>query len=195
MSSHHVIREDQEPSLLIVDAQAIPFEKVQELLEWIPTVIVVAEEVETVVRWGIKIDVVLTPLAEMSRWQEQLIDQVPIRFLSYNPDDDPLLTAFYFLNASKAKAVNCLLKNNDDLKTIEAFSQLDVEAFIQNKRWIWVKSGHFEKWVPAGNEFYIQPEEAGESISGVSDGKITAREDGKVTLHSIHPFWIGETLT
>lgn len=195
MSSHHVIREDQEPALLILDAHAIPFEKVQELLEWIPTVIVLAEEIETVVSWGIKIDVVLTPIAEINRWRDQLVDQVPIRFLSYNPGDDPVLTAFYFLSASRAKAVNCLMKHTADLKTIETFHQLDVEAFVQNRRWAWVKSGHFEKWVPAGSEFYVEPPQAAAtSIAGVKDGKIRIHEDGKISLQSTHAFWIGEML-
>lgn len=33
MSSHHIVRENQEPALLIADAHAISFEKIQELLE------------------------------------------------------------------------------------------------------------------------------------------------------------------
>lgn len=193
MSSHHVIREDQEPALLIFDAHAIPFEKIQELLEWIPTVIVLAEEVDRVVSWGIKIDVVLTPVAEVTRWREQLIDQVPIRFLSYNAGDDPLLTAFYFLNALKAKAVNCLIRNTKDLQLIEEFVQLDVEAFIENKRWVWVKSGHFEKWVPAGTELFIEPESVRRSMEWRKES-LTVAEDGKVTLTHAHSFWVGEFL-
>jgi len=194
MSSHHVIREDQEPSLLIFDAHAIPFEKVQELLEWIPTVIVLSEEVETVLSWGIKIDVVITPVAEINRWREQLIEQVPIRFLSYNAGDDPLLTVFYFLNASKAKAVNCLMKQAADLQTIETFTQLDIEAFMENKRWVWVKSGHFEKWLPAGTELFVEPDDAKMSIATVKEGRMLIKEDGKVTLTHTKSFWVGESL-
>lgn len=34
MSSHQVAKEDQEPALVIADAQAVPFTLVQQLLEW-----------------------------------------------------------------------------------------------------------------------------------------------------------------
>ena len=57
MSSHHFVKEDQEPALIIADASAVSFEKIQELLEWSPTVIVMESSLEMVLSWGIKMDV------------------------------------------------------------------------------------------------------------------------------------------
>jgi hypothetical protein len=37
-----------------------------------PTVVVLAQEVEVVTAWGIKVDVVITPIAEMTYWREKL---------------------------------------------------------------------------------------------------------------------------
>src|SRR6187401_1995035 len=132
MSSHHIVRENQEPVLLIANAHAILFEKIQELLEWMPTVVVLSSEVERVISWGIKVDVVIVPIDELTKWQDRLIDQAPVKLISFNPGADPLATAIYFLVASKANAVNCLLRDTDDLKKMATYSQLDTEAFVDN---------------------------------------------------------------
>lgn len=195
MSSHHIVRENQEPALLIANAQAIAFEKIQELLEWMPTVVVLSSQVESVMAWGIKVDVVITPLAEMAQWRDRLIDQEPIRFISYNPDDDPMQTAFYFLTASKAAAVNCLLRSKDDLNRIESFTDLDVEAFVDNKLWSWMKHGHFEKWYPAGIKLYLFPEELKSEFNEFVSGSYKITKDGIVRFKSTQPFWIGEELS
>jgi hypothetical protein len=195
MSSHHIVRENQEPALLIADARAISFEKILELLEWMPTVIVLSSEVETVIGWGIKMDVVISPLSEMNLWRDKLTEQTPIRFISYNPDDDPLQTAFYFLVASKAAAVNCLLKSKDDLIKIESFSNLDIEAFVDSKLWSWMKKAHFEKWLPAGATLYLLPEEMKSEFPEFASGSYPIAKDGIIRLKSTHPFWIGEELS
>ncbi len=195
MSSHHIVRDNQEPALLIANAHAISFEKIQELLEWMPTVVVLSTEVETVMAWGIKVDVVITPLTEMVYWTEKLTDQTPIRFVSYNPGDEPLETAFYFFIASKAGAVNCLLNSKDDLKKIETFSNLDIEAFVDNKLWSCIKKGHFEKWLPAGTPLYILPEEMKTEFTEFATGSYRTEREGIHNLKSAHLFWVGEELS
>jgi hypothetical protein len=195
MSSHHIVRENQEPALLIANAHAISFEKIQELLEWMPAVVVLSSEVETVIAWGIKVDVVITPLTEMIRWRDQLAEQTPIRFISYNPEDDPLQTAFYFLTATKAAAVNCLLATKDDLKKIESFSNLDIEAFVENKLWSWMKKGHFEKWFPSGATLYLSPEEMKSEFPEFASGSCCTSKEGIICFKSTNPFWVGEELS
>ncbi|MEQ1584395.1 MAG: hypothetical protein ABL895_00840 [Cyclobacteriaceae bacterium] len=194
MSSHHIVREDQEPALLILDAHAISFGRVQELLEWMPTVIVSADQVDTVVGWGIKVDIVLTPLAEVEIWKNKLDDQAPVKFLSYNPGDDPLTRAFYFLTASKATAVNCLLGSIDELTKIESFAGLDVEVFANNKLWRWIKTGHFEKWIPANTKLYLLPEYLKSEFPEFKSGYFQVEKDGIVDFSSKHSFWIGEEI-
>lgn len=195
MSSHHIVRENQEPALLIANAHAISYEKIQELLEWMPTVVVLSSQVETVMAWGIKIDVVITPLAEMVQWRDRLMDQTPIRVITYNPGDDPMQTAFYFLSASKAAAVNCLIRSKDDLSKINSFADLDVEALVDNTLWSWMKHGHFEKWYPAGITLYLFPEELKSEFKEFTSGSYKITKDGIVRFNSTQPFWIGEELS
>jgi hypothetical protein len=160
-----------------------------------PTVVVLSTQVETVITWGIKVDVVITPLAEMTYWRDKLAEQIPIRFISYNPDDEPLETAFYFLIASKAGAVNCLLSSKDGLKKIESFSNLDIEAFVDNELWSCIKKGHFEKWLPAGTTLYLLPEGMKSEFPEFTSGHYLTQKDGIVRFTSTHSFWIGEELS
>lgn len=194
MSSHHIVRENQEPALLIANARAISFEKIQELLEWMPTVVVLDSEVDQVVAWGIKVDVVIAPFSDVSLWRDKLADQSPIRIISYNPGDDPLVTALYFLVASKATAVNCLLGRKEDLKRMEVSSTLDMEAFTDNILWSYLRKGHFEKWFPSGTVLYLLPEEMKSEFPQFLSGSFRTTEDGMVSFKSSHPFWIGEDL-
>ena len=184
MSSHHIVREDQEPALLILNAHAIPFAKIQELLEWMPTVLVAKSEIETVLSWGIKVDVFIAPASEIIFWEEKLVDQFPIKIISDDSDGDSLARAFKFLMSSKANAINCLLKTKDQLSKLEVYPQVDIEAFVDGKRWSWIKSGKFEKWVAANSKLYIYP-----------DGKIIEVEmDGIFSFVKEQSFWVGEEL-
>jgi thiamine pyrophosphokinase len=194
MSSHHIVREDQEPALLIANAHAIEFEKIQELLEWMPTVIVMADQVETVIAWGIKVDVVIVPIAEAEMWSVNLTDQNPIRLVTYNPMEDALLTALNFLRTSKSTAVNCLFNSKEDLIKIEPFKTLDVDVFFDGTRWAWIKKGHFEKWLPAGTTLSLLPDERKKDFVEFNSGVYVIKKDGIVLLNCSHPFWVGELL-
>jgi thiamine pyrophosphokinase len=110
MSSHHIVRENQEPALVIFDAHAIPFEKVQELLEWMPTIVVLHTQVEIVLSWGIKMDVVLVPAGEESSWAERTGDQQPIEVISFQANEPPLNKTISLLQSPKH--TSCKLAGN-----------------------------------------------------------------------------------
>ncbi len=59
MSSHHVVREKQEPALIIANGEACSMDLLGQLLEWSPTVIVLDGALDRVLPLGIKIDVIL----------------------------------------------------------------------------------------------------------------------------------------
>jgi hypothetical protein len=193
MSSHHIVREDQEPALLILNAHAISFEKIQELLEWMPTVIVTESEIETVVAWGIKVDVVLAPKAKANYWQEQLIEQAPVKIILFDDGRDSVDSAFQYLKSSKATAVNCLLKTEADLTRFEG-SLFDVDCFMDNTRWSWIKSGRIEKWIAKESRIKILPIEVKNEFTELIASDWLINKDGIVKLESPNPFWFGEEL-
>jgi thiamine pyrophosphokinase len=59
MSSHHVIRDEQEPALIIANGEACHPELLGQLLEWSPLVVVLDSAIHRVLELGIKVDVLL----------------------------------------------------------------------------------------------------------------------------------------
>src|ERR1700761_1754046 len=56
MSSHHVVREKQEPALLVLGLDNFADDLLGQLLEWSPTVITAPQTAEQLNAFGIKID-------------------------------------------------------------------------------------------------------------------------------------------
>lgn len=185
MSSHHIIREDQEPALIIDTLSAENFESIQQLLEWRPTVLVTERALDTVLLWGIKIDVLIAANEQADTVKMLLENQFPLRILSCNHQNEALDTALYFLSASKQKAVNVIA--DAALEDFEKFSSLDVSVIKNGKRWVFIRNGKFEKWLPAGTLLEIYPK--------TSHEEIPVERDGIVTLHRYYSFWIGEDPT
>lgn len=186
MSSHHFVKEDQEPALIIADATIIPFTVVQELLEWSPTVIVLEEAVEAVISWGIKLDIVICEAARVNLLVDSLRDQAPVKILSHQPNDG-LPTAMMFLIAGKYNAVNVV---GCAPAQLESFAQqLDVVTFTSDKRWTYVRTGKFEKWLLKGTRLSFPPTLT--KMDGVSTAGVVL-EDGMVGLQADSPFWVGE---
>lgn len=59
MSSHHIVRDKQEPALIIANGQACSDKLLNELLEWSPFVLVLDGALERVLMKQIKVDAVL----------------------------------------------------------------------------------------------------------------------------------------
>jgi|SRR5690554_7416 len=59
MSSHHIVRENQEPALIIANGAACSLELLNQLLEWSPLVVVLDSAIDRVLELGIKVDVLI----------------------------------------------------------------------------------------------------------------------------------------
>lgn len=182
MSSHHFVREEQEPALVIMDAHTVPFEQVQELLEWSPTVIVAEQALTAVLGWSIKIDVVIAEPGNIPSLTISLQEQFPLKLLSCNTQEDALSTALYFLIASRQKAVNII--SEKPLGSFESFSSLDLSVFQFGFRWSFIRNGVYEKWFPAGRTLRVYPDNA--------QPDITTNQDGVVSIVRDNGFWVSE---
>jgi hypothetical protein len=182
MSSHHIIREDQEPALLIMNANIVSFEYVQELLEWSPTVMVTETALPEVIGWGIKIDVVIATTKSGPPLRILLQDQLPLKIISCNSEDEILPTALYFLQASKQKSVNII--SVERLEIFEPFSTLDLSVSQSDKRWSFIRNGLYEKWLPAGRTIHVH--------SSDQQSAIKIDHDGVIVLQRENGFWVAE---
>lgn len=146
MSSHHIVKENQEPALLILDFQALHRGLLDQLLEWSPTIIVDEYSVDFLLSAEIKVDVVFSN-------KELPFLQAQTKLLSI--DDSYLGTALSYLVSKSYPAVNILCTRIDPL-LMNFASAINIVAYCDNKRHVFVQ-GHYEKWKPKGEKVYVNP--------------------------------------
>lgn len=207
MSSHHVVRDEQEPAILIDDPLALNLEFVEHLLEWSPIVIVTANALDEVLHWGIKIDIVLAHTSDIEKLKPRLKDQEPVDLYAFESKD--LLNAgVVFLLDMSRKAVNVLadIYQTQVLDLIrEVAREMDVVLFYNNQKWIYTVNGYFQKWVNSGHVLGIHPvaENTFIKTSGfyiekkdeafIEPDELVAETSGKVLIETNQkPFWVIE---
>lgn len=109
MSSHHIVREGQEPALIIANGQSCSRALSEQLLEWSPFIVVLDGALDRVLEMGIKFDVVL------GDFDHQSLDSVRERIppdtkIEYVPDQEKtdLEKGIEYLIERNFKAVNII---------------------------------------------------------------------------------------
>ena len=110
MSSHHIVKEKQEPALIIANGEACSQELMGQLLEWSPFVIVLDGAINRVIDLGIKIDVLFGDFDRIDFNQEEILkSQFPIEIIhAPNQDKTDLEKAIDFLIERGFPAANIL---------------------------------------------------------------------------------------
>jgi thiamine pyrophosphokinase len=78
MSSHHIIREDQEPALIVANGEACSPTLLGELLEWSPFVVVLDGALPRVMDLGIKFNTVLGDWDSFDNVEQMVEDYQPV---------------------------------------------------------------------------------------------------------------------
>lgn len=109
MSSHHIVREGQEPALIIANGESCSSELLGQLLEWSPFVVVLDGAIERVLELGIKVDVLLGDFDSNHFSLEQIQAQQKIEIV-HTPDQNKtdLQKGIEFLIERKFDAVNII---------------------------------------------------------------------------------------
>lgn len=154
MSSHHIVRDDQEPALIIANGAACSEELLGQLLEWSPLVIVLDSAIERVLKLGIKVDVLLGDFDRGFQPEYYLEKQYPLEIV-YAPDQNKtdLEKAFDYLIEKGHKAVNVIWatgKRADhtitNITSIVKFrNQLKIVLLDDHSK-IFLLPSTFEKW-------------------------------------------------
>ena len=210
MSSHHVVRDQQEPALLIENSAALDFAMVQSLLEWSPTVIVVEDALTQVMDWGIKIDVVVAEFKSMDLLKPQLKSQSPVKLLGFE-NGNQLQNAYQYLLDEGYSAVNILadIFNSQVLNLAKLYDrEIDSVIFNSNQKWIYSRLGFFEKWVNPGQLFAVHPVRSNTFLTTLGfygdwenemllePLNLTSEHSGKVVMKTNNcPLWVVEDLS
>jgi thiamine pyrophosphokinase len=109
MSSHHFVKEGQEPALIIANGEACSTELVGQLLEWSPYIVVLDGAIYRVLELGIKIDVVLGDFDRAIDIDLLMKDQQPVEII-HTPDQNKtdLQKGIEFLIAKGYGSVNII---------------------------------------------------------------------------------------
>ncbi len=141
MSSHHIVREKQEPALLVLGLESFSDELLGQLLEWSPTVIVTQETAEKVHAFGIKIDWIIS-----NGVKEDL--QSDIKYMPAGTDS-LAEAALKYLVTHNYPAVN-IITDDLQLKDYLLFTdKINMVIFNANQKIYAINSG-FSKWKQAG---------------------------------------------
>ncbi len=109
MSSHHIVRDDQEPALIIANGASCSQALLSELLEWSPFVVVLDAAMERVMKMDLKVDVLLGDFDDDFDAEYYKNVQNPIEII-HAPDQNKtdLEKAFDFLIERNMPAVNVI---------------------------------------------------------------------------------------
>lgn len=109
MSSHHIVRDDQEPALIIANGASCSQELLGQLLEWSPYIVVLDKAIERVLQLNIKIDVLLGDFDNNFNTEIYIESQFPLEIVyTPNQEQSDLEKAFDFLIKKGHKAVNVI---------------------------------------------------------------------------------------
>lgn len=199
MSSHHFVKEGQEPALFILDP--ISFEVASPLLEWAPLVLVSESALDDVLQWGIKIDAVLTVVDREEVTAERVSEQAPIEIICRRPEEDQIRNALDYLIYRKQTGVNILTTTPEAVFSHAeiVMKKLNVCIMDARLRWLGISTGRFEKWMVLNSSISIRKSVESQSMvfRGLAekDGRFASTTEGLINIQSDGLFWVAETHT
>lgn len=193
MSSHHFVREGQEPALLILEPTS--YSDAEGLLEWAPLVVVTESALREVLLWGIKIDVVIAHPENEAKLTALVADQAPVKIFSAG--HDLVEASFLFLTGTGERAASVISQGITEMvrEKIERFSgKIMVNVRTPGEKWSFISSGKFKKWYQTGSIVGFSNPTLGVMLkaSKMADSRYELTEDQWITIENQPPFWITE---
>ncbi len=186
MSSHHIVRDEQEPALYIHSADNFTLEALGDLLEWSPTVIVNTSVFSKVVAFGIKVDGIMGTVSPDEA--ELLRSQEPVRRL--DTGDLGLIGLLQTLHAENYHGLNVATLEEDALSVLNSLNAysgtIDCTLLTMTMRAIRLRHGLFEKWVTRGS-FEVLVASASQLNTKGFDNDLDGTVMDKVTLKKSDP--------
>ena len=165
MSSHHIVRDDQEPALIIANGAACNPELLGQLLEWSPLVIVLDSAIERVLELGIKVDVLLGDFDRDFDPDYYKEKQYPLEIV-HTPDQDKtdLEKAFDYLYERKIPAANVVWATGrradhtiTNLTNIVRYRDKLKIVILDDHSKVFLLPRKFEKWYTANTPISLIP--------------------------------------
>ncbi|NGM65612.1 thiamine diphosphokinase [Sphingobacterium sp. SGR-19] len=173
MSSHHIIRENQEPALIVASYEALDEEYIGQLLEWSPTVIANDDTVDFFLAADIKVDIVFST-------KESVYEQEKIKTFSITKGFIP--DALDYLIYHNHKAINIVCDAPDE--ALKAYcAAINIVVLSHGMRYVYIRH-RYEKWKEAGARISV-PENRLKSFVGlkqINRNEFLTEQDGFIYL-------------
>ncbi|ASU32588.1 hypothetical protein [Mucilaginibacter xinganensis] len=189
MSSHHIVREKQEPALLALGLDNFDDELLGQLLEWSPTVITTPQTAEKLNATGIKIDWIITN-------ENTPPFQSDVKLMPFG-GGSLVNVALKYLADNGFPAVNIVTDEFNLADYTLYVPQINIVLFNGGKKIYPVHSG-FNKWTPANETIEVLTPAKKLEVTGLEkqgDDLYRTTGDGIFSLHFGNPFlFIAEEL-
>ncbi len=165
MSSHHIVKDKQEPALIIANGEACSDELLGQLLEWSPFVVVLDAAADRVLELGIKFDVLLGDFDRNFDFEAILARQYPLEIVhTPNQDKTDLEKGIEFLIDRAFPAVNIVWATGRradhtiaNLTNIVRYkNQIKIVLFDDYSK-VFPLVGIYEKWYAAHTPISLIP--------------------------------------
>lgn len=165
MSSHHIVRDDQEPALIIANGASCSFDLLGQLLEWSPIVVVLDNAIDRVLQLDIKVDVLLGDFDNDFDPEIYKEKQYPLDIVhTPNQDKTDLEKALDYLIEKGHKAVNIVWatgKRADhtltNITNIVSYRNKIKIVMLDDHSKIFLLPNKFEKWYTANTPISLIP--------------------------------------
>lgn len=194
MSSHHIVRDEQEPALIVATVDYND-DILNSLLEWSPVVICTWEAFQLLWLQNTKVDVVIGN--ETDRHDFLKLGLPNTKFLTLE-NTDFLTSAQYYLQAREHRGANILVDevNEEFLSTIIESDKLDVVVFDNDSKWVCAKES-YKKWLSVNSTILLRGDITSISLNDhaldINLKEIRLETEGFLKVEG-NNFRLGETL-
>lgn len=188
MSSHHFVKENQEPALIVCSCSSFSFENIEQLLEWAPYIIISSQSAEHFYSRGIHFDVCIgeTDL------------NFPFMYKSVSlKDPSDFISEVLKEMADRNKNLNFVFENEDELKVANlqlTIPDLNVVCFTNDRKWILIHD-KIERWYPKNKQVFFSSNEI--QVEGdfrEIEGTFSMNNEGLLKAVGKAEFWLIEEL-
>lgn len=165
MSSHHIVKDKQEPALIIANGESCSEELLGQLLEWSPYVVVLDNAIYRVLELGIKIDTWMGDFDQPHDFEAIRERQYPIEILhTPNQENTDLDKAIELLIERGYPAANIVWATgrradhtiSNITKMVKYKNEIKL-VLLDDYSKVFPLTGPFEKWYTAGSVLSLIP--------------------------------------
>ena len=192
MSSHHFVREGQEPALLIETEDISKFSFLDQITGWNPVIIAMERSVPSLILNTVHFDHLIS-IEGAERWQD-VVTALPYLRVHHAQDQNIKSILEKIIETASCKELYILCDEPLSLGQLQSvYDGLGITVFTPVQKWIHVVDKSFKSWFPAGSRILFKGTDI--FLDGREAPPVCNLDmDQLITVESTNNFWIGSDL-